>query len=88
MADELPLFCVRCDKHLKPVWDDVPDHPSEAFVFRGDAPYGSRFDCEAARKNFDGFEIYVCDDCWVQVKSRVLGYQKPTPSKYYKAYES
>lgn len=70
---DLPLNCFKCDKELKPVFDDPrmksPDVPYAGTTFITHGHYGSTvFDPIAS---FHSLMINICDQCMVEFKNRI-----------------
>jgi hypothetical protein len=81
------MQCLICEKDLPQMWSNSPGQPEGALCFTGRGYYGSTFDGEPGSAGFDGFEIYVCDECWPKVQGRALVFKLPLPRPQV-AYES
>ena len=76
----ITLICIVCKTSLKRLHG--PTHPEDAVCFSGGAPYGSRHDQDHQIVGLDFYEIFVCDDCWPEVRrTAAVGVKKnqPTP---------
>lgn len=72
--------CIACKKSFSRVY--APTHPEGAVCFSGGAPYGSIHDQDNQIVGLDRYEIFVCDECWPEVRRTfAVGVKRVYPNR-------